>query len=214
MPAASEIAEWLIRHFAAINNFGASEAKGEHLLLLNNDVEVVSRDWLTALVEHAQRPEVGAVGAKLLYPDGRIQHAGLVLGVVGPANHAFKYQPADQSSYQGLADVVRNCSAVTGACLMVRKKAFDEVGGFDLRFRVAYNDVDLCLKLRQRGYLIVYTPFAVLSHYESATRGTLHPPEEEALAWRMWGDVIRRGDPYYNPNLTRSCEDWSLDLTR
>ncbi len=201
-------------NFAAINNLGAARANGEYLVFLNNDIKVSRGEWLRAMLEHAQRPEVGAVGAKLLYPDGRIQHAGLVLGISGPANHAFKGQPGDLLGYRGLTDVVRNCSAVTGACMMVRRARFEEMGGFDPRFKVAYNDVDLCLRLRQRGYLIVSTPFAVLYHYESATRGTLHPPDEEALCWRLWGDVIKRGDPYYNPNLTRAREDWSLNLLR
>jgi GT2 family glycosyltransferase len=199
-------------NFSTINNFGASKAKGDYLLFLNNDTQVIRSDWLTAMVEQAQRPEVGAVGAKLLYPDGRIQHAGVILGIGGVAVHAFKYRPANSTSQYSFADVVRNCSAVTAACMLVRQRIFWEVGGFDERLRVAFNDVDLCLRLRQQGYLIVYTPFALLYHYESATRGRLHPPEDEELAWKLWGDLIRRGDAYYNPNLTVSREDWSLRL--
>jgi GT2 family glycosyltransferase len=201
-------------NFATINNLGAEHAIGDHLLFLNNDVRVAGPDWLGAMLEHSQRPEVGAVGAKLLYPDGRTQHAGLVLGVGAPAIHAFRRQASDEPGDHGLRDVVRDCSAVTGACIMVRRRLFEEIGRFDTRFRVAYGDLDLCLRLRARGHLVVYTPFAVLYHYESATRGHLHPWEDEALCWKLWGDVIRRGDPYYNPNLTRVREDWSLDLTR
>jgi len=201
-------------NFSAINNLGAGRASGDYLLFLNNDITVARSDWINAMLEHAQRPDVGAVGAKLLYPDARIQHAGLVLGVGGPAGHAFRLQGDGEPAYHGLADVVRDCSAVTGACMMIRRRQFEDVGGFDIRFKVAYNDLDLCLKLRAKGYRVIYTPFAVLYHYESATRGRMTPPDEEALCWKLWGDVIRRGDPYYNPNLTRVREDWSLDLRR
>jgi GT2 family glycosyltransferase len=198
-------------NFSAINNFGASEARGEYLLFLNNDTQVLEPDWLRAMLEQAQRPEVGAVGARLHYPDGRMQHAGLVLGIGGVADHAFRGLPADASSYFNLATVVRNVSAVTAACMMMSRRVFEEVGGFDERLEVALNDVDLCLRLRQRGYLIVYTPRAHLYHHESGTRGRLHPPADEELVWKVWGDVIRRGDPYYNVNLSLSRTDWSLE---
>ena len=199
-------------NFSAINNFGVSKASGDVLLFLNNDVQVLEAGWLTAMLEEAQRAEVGAVGAKLLYPDRRIQHAGIVLGILGGTGHAFRFQRPDEPGYHNFSDVIRNCSAVTAACLMIRRRVFEEVGGFDPRFKVAYNDVDLCLRLRQRGFLIVYTPFAVLYHHESATRGTLQPPEEETLYWKSWGRMVNAGDPYYNPNLTRAREDWTLDL--
>jgi GT2 family glycosyltransferase/SAM-dependent methyltransferase len=197
-------------NFSAINNFAVTQARGEYLVFLNNDTQVVEPDWLTALLEHVQRPEVGAAGARLDYPDGRIQHAGLVLGVGGVADHAFKGLPGDACTYFALANVVRNVSGVTAACMMVSRRAFETVGGFDEQFRVAFNDVDFCLRLRARGYLIVYTPFALVYHHESGTRGRLQPPEEEELVWTIWGDQIRRGDPYYNPNLTTSRSDWSL----
>lgn len=199
-------------NFSTINNVGAAQAKGEYLLFLNNDTQAMRPDWLTAMLEHAQRPEIGAVGAKLLYPGGGIQHAGVVLGIGGVAGHAFKHLPPDATSYFDLADIVRDCAAVTGACMMVRRKVFEEVGGFDERFKVAFNDVDLCLRIQRRGYRIIYTPLAVLYHHESATRGRVHPSEDDALAWRLWGDVIRAGDKYYNPNLSSSHEDWSLRL--
>jgi GT2 family glycosyltransferase len=197
-------------NFSALSNFGAVRAFGEYLVFLNNDTQVIDGDWLTAMLEHAQRPEVGAVGARLHYPDDRIQHAGMVLGVGGVADHAFKGQPGAAHTYFGLGSVVRDVSAVTAACMMMSRRVFDEVGGFDERLAVALNDVDLCLRLRERGYLIVYTPFALLYHHESSTRGRLHPPEDEELVWARWGDVIRKGDPYYNPNLTLSRTDWSL----
>lgn len=201
-------------NFSAINNLGASLASGEYLLFLNNDTQVIRSDWLTAMLEQAQRREVGAVGAKLLYPDGTIQHAGVVLGIGGVAGHAFKGLRLSENAptYFNLADVVRNCSAVTGACMMVPRRVFAEVEGFDERFRVAFNDVDFCLRLRERGYLVVYTPLALLYHHESATRGRFHPLEDEELCLKRWGDVIRGGDPYYNGNLTLSREDWSLRL--
>ena len=199
-------------NFSAISNFGAEHASGEYILFLNNDTEVITSEWLAAMVEQAHRPEIGAVGAKLLYPDGRIQHGGVVLGVFGEAGHAFRNLPDNHTSYFGLADVVRNCSAVTAACMMVARKAFKEVGGFDEELKVVYNDVDLCLRMRKKGYLIVYCPFAVLRHYESATRGRLRPPKEEDLFYRRWRESIRLGDPYYNPNLTLTREDWSLRI--
>jgi GT2 family glycosyltransferase len=201
-------------NFSAINNVGVTQATGDFLLFLNNDTQVLEPDWLTAMLEQAQRGEIGAVGAKLLYPDRRIQHAGIVLGILGGTGHAFRFQRPDEAGYHSFSDVIRNCSAVTAACMMIRRRVFEEVGGFDTRFKVAYNDVDLCLRLRERGYRIVYTPFAVLYHHESATRGTLQPPEEEALYWKSWGEIVSAGDSYYNPNLTRTREDWTLDLDR
>src|SRR5262249_43832177 len=135
-------------NFSAINNFGVAQSRGEYLVFLNNDTQVVEPEWLTALLEQAQRPEVGAVGARLHYPDGRIQHAGVVLGLGGAADHAFRGIPGDALTYFGLAGVVRNVSAVTAACMAMSRRVFDEVGGFDERFRVALNDVDLCLRLR------------------------------------------------------------------
>jgi O-antigen biosynthesis protein len=199
-------------NFSAINNFGADQAKGEHLLFLNDDIQVIDGEWLTALVEQAQRPEVGAVGAKLLYPDNSIQHGGVTLGICGGAGHAFRKLPNNRTAYFGLADLTRNCSAVTAACMIIPRKVFHEVGGFDEELKVVYNDVDLCLRIRKQGYLILYTPFAVLYHFESATRGRLRPTREEELFCRRWSETIRLGDPYYNPSLTLTREDWSLRL--
>lgn len=196
-------------NWSALNNHCVRHARGSVLLFLNNDVDVLDPGWLEALVEHAVRPEVGAVGAKLLYPDGTIQHAGVVLGIRGVAGHAFKHFPGDHPGYFGQALAIRDCSAVTGACLMTRREVFDEVGGFDERLRVAFNDIDYCLRLRARGYLNVYTPFAVLHHHESATRRTLHPEADEAAMVDRWRDVLA-SDPYYSPHLTREHEDYRL----
>ena len=167
-------------NYSALNNFGVTHSRGEQLLFLNNDVEVTQGDWLTAMLEHAQRPDVGAVGARLLYADGRIQHAGVVVGINRVAANAFRSWPGQTMGNLRLADVSRNCSAVTGACMMVPRRIFDEVGGFDERLRVVLNDVDLCLKIRQRGYLVVYTPHASLYHYEGSSRGggATAPPVE------------------------------------
>jgi GT2 family glycosyltransferase/SAM-dependent methyltransferase len=197
-------------NFSKINNFGTLQAEGEYLLFLNNDTEVIGPDWLSGMLEHAQRPEVGAVGAKLLYPSGTIQHAGVVMGLGGVAGHAFKHMPGDRPGYFGLTDSIRDCSAVTAACMMTRREVFDELHGFDEDLAVAFNDIDLCLRMRSKGYLIVYTPLALLYHHESASRGNLHPPADERMMADRWRKMLRSGDPYYNPNLTLDREDWSL----
>jgi GT2 family glycosyltransferase len=199
-------------NFSSLNNFGVEQAKGEQLLFLNDDVEVIEPGWLAAMVEHAERPDVGAVGARLLYPDGRIQHAGIVVGVDRGAANAFRLCPGDAGGKPRLADVLRDCSAVTAACMMVRRRVFEEVGAFDPRLRVVFNDVDLCLRIRQRGYRVLYTPFAVLYHYEGASRGRLYPTRDEKLFRQRWASILARGDPYYNPNLSDTRDDWSLRL--
>ena len=194
-------------NYSELNNIGAKNSTGDHLLFLNNDVEVIRRDWLSSMVEHSQRPEVGAVGAKLTYPDRRIQHAGVVLGLFGICEHLHKFGDSKKSGYLGSLISIRNFSAVTAACLMIRRSVFDEVGGFDQSLRINYNDVDLCLRIRENGYLIVYTPYAELVHYEHSTRRTIGGevntfPEDTALFMNRWQTTIVRGDPYYNPNLS------------
>jgi len=204
-------------NFAAINNFAVQSAKGRHLLFLNDDVEIISNEWLATMVEHSQREEVGAVGAKLLYPDCRIQHAGVMLGIQGVAGHSHKYIKDDNPGYFYRKDVIQNVSAVTAACLMTTKVIFDEVGGFDeINLSVAFNDVDFCLKIRERGYLIVYTPYAILYHHESASRGyegsdNQRFKKEIKYMRKKWGRILYE-DPYYNPNLTLSREDFSLKI--
>ena len=199
-------------NYSAINNDGVRKARGQQLLFLNNDVEVIRPDWLTALVEYAQLDAVGAVGAKLLYGDGTIQHAGVVLNVGGVAQHAFRCTAKEVLGAPRLADLPRNCSAVTGACMMVPRRVFDEVGGFDEALRVVLNDIDLCLRIRERGYEVVYTPHALLYHHEGASRGRLHPAEDEERFVKRWSAQLGRVDPYYNPNLSATREDWSLNL--
>jgi GT2 family glycosyltransferase len=204
-------------NFSLLNNQAASLATSPLLLFLNDDCVPVNPDWLEAMVEHAQRPEVGAVGAKLLYPDGTIQHAGVVLGVFENSGHAFKYLSGNERDpvYFDFPHIVRNCSAVTAACLMTRREVFQEVGGFDeVNLAVAFQDVDLCLKIRERGYLVVYTPHARLVHQEAKTKAEKVPnPYEVRHMKEKWASVIAR-DPFYSPNLTRTREDFGLDLPR
>lgn len=197
-------------NFSHINNYGALKARGEFLLFLNDDTQVVSPDWLGVMVGQGQRVGVGAVGAKLLYPSGRIQHAGVVLGIRGIAGHAFRHLRGDREYYHGLSAVMRNCSAVTAACLLISAKTFANIGGFEPRLKVEYNDVDLCLRLIREGYRIIYAPDALVIHHENASRKGGHDPDDEAFFLGRWGECIRQGDPFYNPHLTCSMEDWSI----
>ncbi len=197
-------------NFSAMNNFAVEQTDSPWLLFLNNDVEVIESEWLTAMAEHVQRPEVGAVGARLLYPNDTVQHAGVVLGVGGIAEHAFRGLGAEEPGVCRQLQVTRNYSAVTGACLLTRREVFDEMGGFDEeRLPVTFNDVDLCLKMRRAGYLVVYTPFAKLYHHESATRRRSEEARETGVMRERWSDFLAR-DPCYNPNLSREQADFSL----
>jgi O-antigen biosynthesis protein len=196
-------------NWSRLNNLAARNSDAPFLVFLNNDIEILDGTWLEALLEHSQRNEVGVVGAKLLYPDGRLQHAGVTLGIGGAAGHAFKGLREDDAR-AWLSDVVRNCSAVTGACMMTRASVFREVGGFDEKLRVAFNDVDFCLRVREAGYRVVYTPNARLVHHESATRGTLHPREDDQLMRRRWRALLSECDPFYNPNLSQGHEDYRI----
>jgi GT2 family glycosyltransferase len=193
-------------------NAAVRETAGTHVVLFNDDLEVIDPDWLTAMLEHSQDPAVGAVGAKLLYPDGRLQHIGMLVGVCGIAAHAFHRQPAASPGYFGSAIVTRNCSAVTAACLMTRREVFNEVGGLDENLPVDFNDVDFCLRVRRAGYRVVFTPYARLYHHESASFGRrLQNPRELELMRERWGSALDR-DPYYNPNLSRNFSDYRIQL--
>jgi len=199
-------------NFSKINNFAVSQAKGIHILFLNNDTEVISPGWMTSMLEHSMREEVGAVGAKLVYPDNTIQHAGTILGLGGVAAHSHKNFSVNSNGYFGSLNTIRNYSAVTAACMMTRKEVFEEVGGFNEKdLPVAFNDVDLCLRIREKGYLIVYTPYAVLYHYESKSRGYDLNPNEILFMKNKWNKVLP-SDPYYNPNLTLDSEDFRIDI--
>lgn len=197
-------------NWSVINNFGALQTNAQLLLFLNNDVEGISDGWLESMVEHAQRPEVGAVGARLLYPTGHLQHAGVIIGCGGIAGHAFRYCPPGHAGYFGLSKVIRNVSAVTGACMMVRREVFEELGGFDPALRVAFNDIDFCLRLQSKGYSIVYTPYAELIHFESLTRGEGRDHEEIKIMLERWLSLIKRPDPYYNPNLSLRYSEFRI----
>ena len=203
-------------NFSRLNNLAAARAQGTILCFLNNDMEVISPDWLEEMVSLASREDVGAVGAMLYHPDDTMQHAGVILGMGGVAAHAHRDMPRGQAGYFGRATLTQALSAVSAACLMVRKKAFEDVGGFDEALAVAYNDVDLCLRLRQSGLRNVWTPFAELYHFESASRGadTKGPArarllsEAEVLRAR-WQEVLH-ADPYFNPNLSLDRPDFAL----
>lgn len=204
-------------NYSAINNFGAAHAKGEFLLFLNNDVTVITPDWLTELAGLCQRKEVGAAGVKLLYPDNTIQHAGCVIGIGGIAGHMFVDMPANRTGYLHKASLLQDMSAVTAACMIVKKQVFDQVGGFTEKLAVAFNDVDLCLKINKAGSLVVYDPYVQLYHMESKTRGAEDSKEKvrrfqtEIEYMRChWIDILKNGDPYYNKNLSLTKWNYSL----
>jgi O-antigen biosynthesis protein len=195
---------------SAIKNFAVEQMRSPWLLFLDNDLEVIDSEWLSAMAEHIQRPEVGAVGAHLLWPNDTVQHAGIVLGVGGIAEHAFRGFPAEDPGVFKQLQVTRNYSCVTGACLLTRRDVFMEVGGFDEeRLPVIFNDIDLCLKMRRAGYLIVYTPFARLYRHELAGHPRPAEAREAGIMRERWPELLQR-DPYYNPNLSRARADFSL----
>jgi GT2 family glycosyltransferase len=197
-------------NYPLINNFGAAHAAGRQLVFLNDDTEVVTPDWLEALLEYSQMPDVGAVGALLIFPNGLIQHAGIVAGMRGSASHAFYKCDADAPGYFNLVHSVRDVSAVTAACLMIKAETFAKAGGFNPAFRVGLNDVDLCLRLLGMGLYNVYTPHARLVHHESLTRGEYIEEEEIELFRTLYHKVISNGDPYYHPELSLERNDYSL----
>lgn len=204
-------------NYSAINNFGVREAKGDYLLFLNNDIEVITPDWIEQMLGNCQRPEVGIVGAKLYYPDNTIQHAGIIIGIGGIAGHAFLGLSRAKSGYLHKASLQMDYSAVTAACMMMKAEVFREIGGFEEKLSVAFNDVDLCLRTVQKGYLVVYNPHVEMYHYESKSRGAEDSPEkirrfqEEIEFMRTrWIAVLKQGDPCYNPNLTLSKWNYSL----
>lgn len=206
-------------NYSAINNFAVRKARGSLIGLVNNDVEVINGDWLSELVSHALRPDIGCVGAKLYYPDDTIQHAGVVLGIGGVAGHSHKYFDRNHPGYFGRLRIAHNVAAVTAAALVVRRAIWDEVGGLnEAELSVAFNDVDFCLRVRAKGYRNVWTPHAELYHDESRSRGSDEAPEKAArfqseceVMRRHWGPLLER-DPYYSPHLTLVREDYSLSL--
>lgn len=198
-------------NWSRYNNRAAREATGEYLLFLNDDMEAIEPGWLTVLAAQAQRPEVGAVGARLLYPDGTVQHAGMFLAGPWAARHAFRHKDRNDPGYFGLARVQRNVTGLTGACLMTRRDLFDELGGFNEAHDITNNDLDYCLKVRRAGRLCVYAPEATLIHHEQATRTRTSDHFDADVFAREWGDVFARGDPYHHPALARDVDDFIPD---
>ncbi len=205
-------------NYSKINNFAVKQSQGKYLLFLNNDTEVITPDWIEAMVEQAQRPSIGAVGALLLYPDNTIQHAGVVAGVGGVANHCHKHLTFGSPGYFNHLNTVNNFSSITAACMMCRREAFEEVGGFEEELAVAFNDVDLCFKLVEKGYRNIYLPHVVLYHYESKSRGIEDTPEklnrflkENEYMHSKWKNIIKN-DPCYNLNLSKIREDYSIEI--
>jgi GT2 family glycosyltransferase len=189
-------------NWAALNNAAVDAARGDVLLFLNNDIEARHPGWMGVLAAQALRPDVAAVGARLLYPGGRVQHSGVVIGI-GAAGHTLVGLPADQPGYMGLAVLTRDCSAVTGACMASRRTLFEELGGFDEELGIDTNDIDFCLRARQQGYRVLYEPMAELTHYESPSRGKAGSVPDIRRFMLRWDEQIESGDPFLNPHLTR-----------
>jgi glycosyltransferase involved in cell wall biosynthesis/SAM-dependent methyltransferase len=208
-------------NYSAINNFGVTQARGEIIGLVNDDTEVIAPDWLTEMVRHARRPEIGCVGAKLYYGDGTLQHGGVILGLGGIAGHSHKHFPEGHPGYFARLVLTQNLSAVTAACVLVRKAVYQEVGGLDEEnLKIAFNDVDFCLKVLEAGYRNLWTPYAELYHHESVSRGAEDDPAklarfngEAAYMRKKWGSTLDN-DPFYSPNLTREREDFSISSHR
>lgn len=204
-------------NYSAINNFGIRHAKGDYLVCLNNDMEVISGDWIEEMLSHCQRPGTGMVGARLYYPDNTVQHAGIIVGLGGIAGNIFVGLKRSHTGYMHKESLQQNLSAVTAACLMVRREAYEAVNGFEETLAVAFNDVDFCLKIRKAGYLIVYDPYVEFYHYESKTRGAENTKEkverfqtEIEYMRSHWIKILKEGDPYYNKNLSLSKWNYSL----
>lgn len=204
-------------NYSAINNYGAKKAKGDYLLFLNNDTEVISPDWIEEMLGFCQRPDTGIVGARLYFGNNTVQHAGTVIGIGGIAGHMFTDMPRERSGYMNKAAIIQDLSAVTAACMMVKRQVFDEVQGFEEQLSVAFNDVDFCLRVREKQYLVVYDPYVELYHYESKSRGAEDSKEKvrrfqseiEFMRCR-WETLLKKGDPYYNKNL--SLVKWNYSL--
>lgn len=208
-------------NFSKINNFGRKFAKGEYILLLNNDVEIISENWIEEMLGICEQKNVGIVGAKLLYPDNSVQHAGVILGIGGVAGHIHKNIKDSDPGYFSRAVIINNFSAVTAACMLVKIDIFDEVEGLDESFEVAFNDVDFCMKVRKKGYLVVYTPFAKLHHFESKSRGLEDTPEKQRRFEgeikrfkNKWHEELENGDPYFNKNFRLDSSLFIIDINK
>ncbi len=204
-------------NYSAINNYGVKFCSGDYYILLNNDVEIITPDWIQEMLMFAQRDDMGAVGAMLYYPDDTIQHAGVVLGVLTLAGHMFKHFPRGSVGYFGNLGYQRNITAVTAACVMIPKSVYEKIGGLDETFKVAFNDIDMCMRIREAGYLIAVTPYCELYHYESISRGVEDTASKKARFKgeitrfkRRWKKELKEGDPYYNPNLSLENENFEI----
>ena len=205
-------------NYSKLNNFAAKKASGKYFILLNNDIEIITPEWIEEMLMYVQRDDVGICGAKLYYPDNTIQHAGVIVGLGGVAGHCFGGFNRNDNGYLCHLVCAQELSAVTAACLMIKASVFEEVNGLDEdNFKVAYNDVDLCLKVREKGHLVVWTPYAEAYHYESKSRGYEDTPEkqkrfiaEQNYFKTKWADFLKKGDPYYNPNLTVDRGDYTV----
>ena len=204
-------------NYSAINNFGVRQAKGSYFVFLNNDIEVISEDWMDEMLGHCQRPGTGIVGVRLYYPDDTIQHAGIIVGIGGVGGCMFTGMKRSHSGYLHKESLQQDLSAVTAACMMVSRKAFESAGGFEEKLAVAFNDIDFCLRVREKGYLVVYDPYAELYHYESKTRGMEDTPEkvrrfqsEIEFMRTRWISILKNGDPYYNRNFSLAKWNYSL----
>ena len=199
-------------NWSAINNMAAKQAQGEYLLFLNDDTEVLSSDWLQLMLRQARRPAVGIVGAKLLYPNGTIQHAGIFLvDYGGGARHFLRFVGDDEPITRRLLSTDRECSAVTGACMMTRRHVFDSLGGFDEGYSLVCSDTELCLRAALAGYSTVVVSGATLIHHEALTRAGILEHEDERRFWDMWGYLLKQPDPYSNPNLSNTRDDWDVN---
>ena len=208
-------------NYPKINNIGVEHSTGEYIILLNNDTEVITTDWIENMVGICKREDVGIVGAKLLYPDDTVQHAGVVIGIGGVAGHINLNIKENDPGYFSRANVINNFSAVTAACLMIKREIFDKVKGLEEKYAVAFNDIDLCLKVRKEGYLVVYTPYAKLHHFESKSRGAENTKEKKArfakeidLFKDNWFEILEKGDPYYNINLRLDKVNFSINTQK
>jgi GT2 family glycosyltransferase len=201
-------------NFSKVNNLARKFSSGEYLVFMNNDIEVITPDWLEQMLYYAEQDDVGAVGPLLLYANGTVQHGGVVLGCRGVADHVSRGAPAESDGYAGSLSCAREVSAVTAACLMMRRSVFDEIGGFNEHFFTEYQDLDLCLKIRAKGMRIIFTPRAALIHHESLSRGTYYDMIDHNLLLDYWETVIKAGDPYYNPNLDVETCNYTIKASR
>lgn len=204
-------------NYSKIINYGVQKAEGEYILQLNNDTELLTPDWLEQFLGYAQREDVGAVGAKLYYPDNTIQHAGIIVGTKGTAGHILRNMPKHKKAYLSRESYVQNFTAVTGACLFTRKSIYEEVGYMDEKFQVALNDIDFCLKIREKGYWIVWNPYIELKHFESKSRGYENTEEKQAryqneinLYHQKWPEILKNGDPFFNINFDINTEEYKI----